>query len=114
MTEPDTIEIRGHSLDGIGWAVRVPAHSPQAARLSRAAECTNARRADQRRLSAIVDDPDRANEAASIAARLAAPTLDRLAARRPDYLTARYYSGPLAPLAADARDHLHHSTHLED
>lgn len=114
MTEPDTIEIRGHSLDGVGWAVRVPAHSPQAARLSRAAERANARRADQRRLSVIVYAPDRANEAAEILARLAAPTLERLAARRPDVLTARHYSGPLAPLAADTRGHLHHSTNLEN
>ena len=58
MTPPDMIEIRGLSLGGIGWAARVPAHSPEATRMARAAQRADARRADMRRHSALLDSED--------------------------------------------------------
>ncbi len=76
------VTIRGLDISGIPWAARVPASSPQAERLARHANHSRSRRADLRRLSAILDVPAHAAELAEIVDRLNALARKRLNARQ--------------------------------
>ncbi|WP_062312704.1 MULTISPECIES: hypothetical protein [Demequina] len=63
----------------------------------------HARRALQRRLSAILDDKAHAAEAREILDRLNGPTVERISLGESVERDARFTSGPLATLGARAR-----------
>jgi hypothetical protein len=71
------VEIHGVDSEGTHWAARVPEGSPEAARLTRLAERTSARRRDRRRLAEILGVPAHAAEAREILDRLNRPALLR-------------------------------------
>ena len=71
--------VPGLTIDGVAAALVVP--DDDAPRYRRTADNARQALADRRRLSAIIDDPERATERAEILARVNAPVHARLAAR---------------------------------